>query len=103
MPLHDDLTPFSVAWPDAGDAIRRAVEVPESRLYSKFESFFVFTDLPHGKFRNDKIRRVLGWNPRYQLEARWNKPVAGGLKGRRPLGSDPALEWAPVSSGVTME
>ena len=78
VPLHDDLTPFSVAWPDAGDAIRCAVEVPESRLYSKFESFFVFTDLPHGKFRNDKIRRVLGWNPRYQLEARWNKPVAGG-------------------------
>ena len=75
--LHNDLTPFSVAWPDAGDAIRCAVEVPESRLYSKFESFFVFTDLPHGKFRNDKIRRVLGWKPRYQLEARWNKPVGG--------------------------
>ena len=77
VPLHDDLTPFSVSWPDAGDAIRCAVEVPESRLYSKFESFFVFADLPHGKFRNDKIRRVLGWSPRYQLEARWNKPVVG--------------------------
>ena len=77
VPLHDDLTPFSVAWPDAGDAIRCAVEAPSSRLYSNFESFFVFADLPHGKFRNDKIRRVLGWCPRYQLEARWNKPVVG--------------------------
>ena len=77
VPLHDDLTPFSVAWPDAGDAIRCAVEAPSSRLYSNFESFFVFADLPHGKFRNDKIRRVLGWSPRYQLEARWNKPVVG--------------------------
>ena len=57
VPLHDDLTPFSVAWPDAGDAIRCAVEVPSSLLYTNFESFFVFADLPHGKFRNDKIRR----------------------------------------------
>ncbi len=72
--LHDDLTPFSVAWPDAGDAIRCAVEVPEARLDSKCESFFVFADLPHDKFRNEKMRRVLGWRPRYQMEPQWNKP-----------------------------
>ncbi len=76
--LHDDLTPFSVAWPDAGDAIRCAVEVPESRLDSSCESFFVFSDLPHDKFLNEKIRRVLGWRPRYQMEPLWNKRVAGG-------------------------
>jgi nucleoside-diphosphate-sugar epimerase len=71
---HQDFTPFSVAWPDGGEAIRCAVEVDSAKLPSPCETFFVFADLPHHKFRNDKTRQVLGWRPRYQLEAMWNKP-----------------------------
>ena len=71
---HDDMVPFSLAWPDCGTAIRAAVEVPLSRLPSRCETFFTFSDIPHGKFRNDKIRRILGWEPRYHVEALWNKP-----------------------------
>ncbi len=73
--LHDDLTPHSVAWPDAGDAVRCALEVDSQKLPSKTETFFVSTDLPHDKIRNDKIRRILGFNPRYHLETLWNKQV----------------------------
>ena len=65
--------PFSVAWPDAGTAVRAALEVEPERLPSRCETFFVFPDIPHRKFTNAKIRRILGWQPRYQLEALWNK------------------------------
>ena len=70
---HEDMVPFSTAWPDCGTAVRAAVEVPDERLSSNFEAFFVFPDLPHRKFNNEKTRRVLGWVPRYHVEALWNK------------------------------
>ena len=86
------------------DAVRCAVEVPESRLYSKFESFFVFTDLPHGKFRNDKIQtgprleaalptrstleQTGGWrlNPAPTPVLRARTGPCGGVSRGRPLG-----------------
>ncbi len=71
---HEDFTPFTVAWPDGGEAIRCAIEVESAKLPSRCETFFVFADLPHRRFRNDKTRQILGWRPRYQLEAMWNKP-----------------------------
>ena len=74
-PAGSDLTPFSIAWPDAGDAIRCALEVPLERLPTRCETYFVFADLPHDKFTNDKARTQLSWRPRYHLERLWNKPV----------------------------
>jgi nucleoside-diphosphate-sugar epimerase len=70
---HEDMVPFSTAWQDCGTAVQAAVEVPEERLASKNEAFFIFPDLPHRKHDNEKTRRVLGWKPRYQVEALWNK------------------------------
>ena len=70
---HQDMVPYSTAWPDCGTAVQAAVEVPENRLATRCETFFVFPDLPHGKFNNEKIKRVLGWKPRYQVEGLWNK------------------------------
>ena len=70
---HNDMTPYSLAWTDCGEAVRCAVEVEFSRLPSRCETFFTFSDIPHDKFRNDKIQRVLGFRPRYHLEAMWNK------------------------------
>lgn len=70
---HNDMVPFSTAWPDCGTAVRAAVEVPEERLASKNEAFFIFPDLPHRKYDNEKTRRVLGWKPKYHVEGLWNK------------------------------
>ncbi len=70
---HDDMTPHSLAWTDCGEAVRCAVEVDLSRLPSRCETFFTFSDIPHDKFRNDKLHRLLGFRPRYHLEAMWNK------------------------------
>jgi len=67
------MTPYSIAWPDAGSAIRCAVELPLERLPSRSETYMVFTDVPHGKFNNSKARTQLGWQPRYHLEQLWTK------------------------------
>ncbi len=61
--------PFFVSWPDAGRALRRALEVTE--LPSPFEEFNVSADLPHGKFDHGKIRRILGWQPLDNLDHFW--------------------------------
>ncbi|MBI4305674.1 MAG: NAD(P)-dependent oxidoreductase [Chloroflexi bacterium] len=63
-----DLWPFAVAWQDAGEAVRLAVEIELERLPSRFETFDILTDLPHGIYVNTKARTVLGWQPRHFLE-----------------------------------
>ncbi|HEX2515834.1 MAG TPA: NAD(P)-dependent oxidoreductase [Chloroflexota bacterium] len=67
------LSPLSVSWDDAGHAMRRALEVPS--LPSPFEVFLILADLPHGRYSNQKARRLLGWQPRDTLEALWTRPV----------------------------
>ena len=71
--LGHDLVPYTVSWRDAADAFRLAMEVDLESLSSRSEVFFVFPDLPHQKFSNDKVRRVLGWKARDTLEQFWRK------------------------------
>jgi nucleoside-diphosphate-sugar epimerase len=60
---------FAVSWQDSARAIRRALEL--GALPAPFEMFNVTTDLPQGRFRNEKTRQVLGWVPRDRLEHYW--------------------------------
>ncbi|MCH7735245.1 MAG: NAD(P)-dependent oxidoreductase [Chloroflexi bacterium] len=76
--LGTDLTPFSVAWTDAGEAIRAALEIELADLPTRCETYNVFTDLPHGKFSNQKARRQLNWQPRHFLEGVWTRPFPPG-------------------------
>ncbi len=71
-----DLTPFSIDWTDAGEAVRCALEIEFARLPTRCETYNVFTDLPHGKFSNRKVRTQLNWQPRRFLEGIWNKPFS---------------------------
>lgn len=68
-----DLWPFSVAWQDAGEATRLAVEIELGRLPSRCETYDIFTDLPHGQYSNSKARRQLGFQPRHFLETLWTR------------------------------
>ena len=61
--------PYFVSWPDAGRALRRALEVPE--LPSPYEEFNVSVDLPHEKYDHTKIRHILGWQPLDNLDHFW--------------------------------
>ena len=67
----DMIPPYIVAWPDTGLAVRAALEVDHARLPSRCETYFVFPTIPHGKYRNDKLARVLGWEPPHRLEHLW--------------------------------
>ena len=71
----DMQVPYSTTWPDCGNAIKCAVEVPIENLNSNSESFFILPDLPHKKFNSSKTTKVLGWTPRYHLENLWNKEM----------------------------
>ena len=68
-----DFTPFNVTWGDAAQAFRPALSIDLSQLPSRCEVFFVFADLPHQKFSNEKIKRVLGWRPTDQMKHSWTK------------------------------
>jgi len=71
-----DFTPFSVTWEDAGECFKHALEVGLEKLPSRCEVFNVFANLPHNKFSNEKVKRLLGWQPKHQMEQFWRK--AGG-------------------------
>ena len=77
--LGEDFTPFSVTWGDAGEAVRLSLAAPTESLPSRCETFFIFADLPHQKFTNEKAKRILGWHPTNNLEEFWRKrpSVAG--------------------------
>ena len=68
-----DLTPYSVTWEDTGRAFASALSVDLDTLPSRWESFFVFADLPHNKFDNEKVKRLLGWRPTEDLREFWTK------------------------------
>lgn len=71
-PERPHIFPFAVSWRDAARAVRRALEVPA--LPEPFEVLHISADLPHGVFRTDKARRLLGWEPRDTLEHLWSGP-----------------------------
>jgi nucleoside-diphosphate-sugar epimerase len=70
-----ELNPFSVTFPDAARAIRCALETGIGRLPSRNEVFFIAADLPHGKYPNDKARRLLDWKPQDSLEAFYRRSL----------------------------
>ncbi len=61
--------PFSISWADAGHAIHAALHAPP--LPRPFEVMHLVTDLPHGRFSNEKTKRLLNWEPRDRLEQHW--------------------------------
>lgn len=65
--------PFVSSGADAGEAMRLGVEIELSKLPSRCEAFFIFANMPHARFRNDKARRVLGFEPKDDISALWRK------------------------------
>ena len=53
--------------------LQPALSIPLESLPSKCEPFFIFADLPHGKFTNEKAKRILGWRPTDNLDNFWKK------------------------------
>ena len=68
-----DVTPYAVTWDDSAEAFPLALTVDESSLPSRCEVFYIFTDMPHGRFSNEKAKRILGWQPTNRLEKFWTR------------------------------
>jgi len=65
--------PFSISWEDAAHGLRRAVEV--TSFPSPYEVMNLLADTPHAHFSNERARRLLGWEPRDDLQPFWTDPA----------------------------
>ncbi len=70
-PGHDAERPHAwlTAWEDLGAAMRQALRAPS--YPRNFEVMQICSDTPHGRFSNEKARRLLGWEPRHRMEKYW--------------------------------
>jgi nucleoside-diphosphate-sugar epimerase len=73
LELAREVRPFAVSWQNGAEVFRCGLEIELERLPSRCEVFYVFTDMPHGKFNNEKVKRVLGWEPRDDVSALWRR------------------------------
>ena len=67
---------FSVSWEDAAQAMRQALRAPS--FPRPLEVMHIVADLPHGKYRNDRAKELLKWQPRDRLEAHWLRNLDDG-------------------------
>jgi nucleoside-diphosphate-sugar epimerase len=65
--------PFLVSWADAAEAVRGALRAPS--FPRPFEIFHIVADLPHGKYRNERSKQLLHWQPRDTLDIHWRRQV----------------------------
>ncbi len=63
--------PFLVSWSDAAEAVRGALRAPG--FPRPFEVFHIVADLPHGRYRNDRTKELLHWQPRDSLDIHWRR------------------------------
>jgi nucleoside-diphosphate-sugar epimerase len=68
-----EVRPFAVSWHNGAEVFPYGLEIPFEKLPSRFETFFVFTDMPHGRFTNEKAKRILGWQPRDDVSLIWRR------------------------------
>ncbi|MEX1018892.1 MAG: NAD(P)-dependent oxidoreductase [Litorilinea sp.] len=71
-----ETAPFSVSWYNSAEVFKLGLEIDLNQLASANEAFFVFTDMPHGRFSNKKAKRVLGWQPRNDIEHFWRRSTS---------------------------
>jgi len=70
--------PFVVSWADAAETFRLGLEIDLKKLPTRFEVFFILGDVPHGRFRNDKAKRILGFQPRDDVSLLWRRAAEAG-------------------------
>lgn len=67
--------PFVISWSDAAEVFRLGLEIDLARLPSKCEVFFVCGDCPQDKFRNAKVKQVLGFAPSDDVSPLWQRTL----------------------------
>jgi hypothetical protein len=67
------VAPFASSWANAAEVFPLGLEIDLDKLPSACEVFYVFTDMPHGRFSNEKAKRILGFQPRDDISALWRR------------------------------
>ncbi len=68
-----EIRPFGISWQGGGEIFPYGLEIPFEKLPSRFETFFIFQDMPHGRFTNEKAKRILGWQPKDEISLIWRR------------------------------
>jgi nucleoside-diphosphate-sugar epimerase len=68
-----DVAPFASSWGNAAEIFRLGLDIDLNKLPSACEVFYIFTDMPHGRFSNEKAKRILGFQPKADISAIWHK------------------------------
>jgi nucleoside-diphosphate-sugar epimerase len=66
---------FMTAWEDTGPPFLHALRAPSKAFERPFERFHLASGGPHGKFRNTKAARLLGWTPEHDFSHLWRRPM----------------------------
>lgn len=67
------VAPFASSWANAAEVFPLGLEIDLNKLPSACEVFYIFTDMPHGRFSNEKAKRILGFQPRDDISALWRR------------------------------
>jgi nucleoside-diphosphate-sugar epimerase len=73
LQLDREVAPFAISWKNGAEAFRKGLEIDLDGLPSRCEVFNIFTDMPHGRFVNDKAKRILGWESRADVTGLWSR------------------------------
>lgn len=73
MKRWDTEIPWVISWQNAAQVFPLGLEIPFEQLPSRFETFNILADLPHGQFVNDKAKRILGFEPWPDLTPIWQQ------------------------------
>ena len=65
--------PFAISWQNAAEIFPLGLDIDLDGLPSKCEIFNIFTNMPHGVFRNDKAQRILGFEPKDDISMMWRR------------------------------
>lgn len=65
--------PFLISWENAAEVFNLGLSIDLATLPSRCEVFNIFTDMPHGRFSNEKAKRILGFQPRADVDAAWRR------------------------------
>ena len=73
--LHRDrpVRPFAISWQNAATIFPLGLKIALQDLPSRCEVFNIFTDMPHGQFRNEKAKRILDFEPWDDISSLWRK------------------------------
>ena len=77
--LKQDFPPFTIVWEDLVHACRLALEVES--IPDGFQAFNLLSYLAHGKYRIDKAKRMLGYEPLERVEDYYKRPIDGQITG----------------------